>query len=130
VRPPLNGSIVSQTRMVPPVKRSLRTAVVAGSAYLVLWAATQIFGVPRVRAAVVAKQLPSPSEVARAPAGRANCDAIAVAPFIVRARYSWQLQPLLGEAGTVFYGWRVRVRGLAVANLDALTTCRTSRCSG
>ena len=87
------------------MKRSLRTAVVAGSAYLVLWSATQIFGVPRVRAAVEAKRLPSPSEVARTPAGRASCDAVAVAPFVVRARYSWQLQPLLGEVGIVFYGW-------------------------
>jgi hypothetical protein len=88
------------------VKPSLRTAVVAGSAYVVLWAATQTFGVPRVRAAVVAKRLPAPSEVARAPAGRASCDAVAVAPFVVRARYRWHRgQPLLGEAGIVFYGW-------------------------
>jgi hypothetical protein len=87
------------------VKRSLRLMVVLGSAYFVLWATTQAFGVPRVRAAVVAKRLPAPSEMAHAPAGRASCDAVAVAPFVVRARYSWQLQPLLGEAGTVFYGW-------------------------
>ena len=87
------------------MKRSLRTVVVVGSAYVLLWAATQAFGVPRVRAVVVAKRLPTPSELARAPAGRASCDAVAVAPFVVRARYSWQLQPLLGEVGTVFYGW-------------------------
>ena len=65
---------------------------------------TQVLGVPQVLAGLAAKHFPQSQEVRRSDQ-HAECDAVAVAPFVVKATYSWHLERLLGQAGTVFYAW-------------------------
>jgi hypothetical protein len=72
--------------------------------YLGLWAVTQVLGVPQVLTGLATKHLPPPQNVRRHDQ-HAECDAVAIAPFVVKANYSWHLEPLLGQAGTVFYAW-------------------------
>jgi len=73
-------------------------------AYLGLWGATQWFGVPRVRAAVSRQHLPPPEKIRR-PDQVAECTAVAVAPFLIKAAYYWHLGPLIGEGGAAFHIW-------------------------
>jgi hypothetical protein len=83
-----------------------RTRIAAGGSalYLGLWAVTQVLGAPQVLAGLAAKHLPQSQEVRRSDQ-HAECDAVAIAPFVVKATYSWHLERLLGQAGTVFYAW-------------------------
>jgi hypothetical protein len=57
-----------------------------------------------VLAGLAARHLPPPQEI-RGLDQYAECDAVAIAPFVVKATYSWHLGPLMGEAGTVFSLW-------------------------
>lgn len=71
--------------------------------YLALWGITQLFGASRVRAAVASAHLPSAQERRRLLGS--ECETIAVAPFLVLARYDWVGGPLVGEGGMVLYAW-------------------------
>jgi hypothetical protein len=83
-----------------------RTRIAAGGSalYLGLWAVTQVLGAPQVLAGLAAKHLPQSQEVGRSDQ-HAERDPVAIAPFVVKATYSWHLERLLGQAGTVFYAW-------------------------
>jgi hypothetical protein len=72
--------------------------------YAALWAFTQVVGVPRVLAEVAVHHLPSNDRV-RVPGQRAQCGAVAVAPFLIKADYSFYLAPLAGGSGTIYYAW-------------------------
>lgn len=84
--------------------RRARVGAMAVASYLGLWGVTQLFGVPRVRAAVAREHLPRPKEI-KHPDQTAESGAVAIAPFLIDAGYSWRLGPLIGEAGSAYYVW-------------------------
>jgi hypothetical protein len=87
------------------VSRSWRARIGLGvGLYAALWAFTQVVGVPRVLAEVAVHHLPSNEQV-KAPGQRAHCGAFAIAPFLIKADFSYYLAPLAGGAGTIYYAW-------------------------
>jgi hypothetical protein len=70
--------------------------------YLGLWGLTQVMGSAQVRAAVAKEYLPG-ADCPRFPA--CECEAVAVAPFLVRARYLWNSGTLAGGGAKLLYAW-------------------------
>jgi hypothetical protein len=75
--------------------------------YVGLWGLTQVVGSAQVRAAVAERYIP----VADCPRLRAcHWDAVAVAPFLVKAEYFWDSGTLAGGGANLLYAWFGLVR--------------------
>jgi hypothetical protein len=94
--------------VVSTFKRSIRRRTfwipVAVVLYVGLWSLTQFVGTAQVQAMVAKEHLPGAG--ADCPRLlRCECDAVAVAPFLITAHYFWTTGNLAGGGAKVLYAW-------------------------
>lgn len=79
-----------------------RRLIGAAIFYVGLWGVTQLIGTGPVRAIVAERNLPG----ADCPRLRScECDAVAVAPLLVKAAYFWDSGTLAGGGAKLLYVW-------------------------
>ena len=82
--------------------KRLRLVVTALLSYVLLWAGTQVVGVPAVQRAAKATY-PPPADI---PLRWSDCHSVALAPFVVKSTYGWLgTGALEGLGGATLYLW-------------------------